>query len=310
MSPQSPGTDPLAPLADLPGVAEAVETARAAVDALHRHRVMRRRRTEVAAEAALRGARASAALAGADWGLEEVRRRTDFGTDAQARTVGAALRATAEAAHLRDIWKTSPLRVLARLHLVAEGGVPAGAGTGAEVAGAAPGAVDAGEGVGTASDGGIGVERIGRPRLPGESVTDGGRDAGDLPLPDATETAARLAALRDLITGGSSAPVLVQAAVVHGELSALRPFGSRNGIVARAACRIVLTGGGLDPGAVAPAEVGFAEQGPDAHHAALAEYASGTADGVARWIIHCGRAVELGARESVAVCEALQRGAA
>ncbi|WP_228471455.1 Fic family protein, partial [Streptomyces alkaliphilus] len=155
-----------------------------------------------------------------------------------------------------------------------------------------------------------GADRIGRPRLSGEPVADGERDAGDLPLPDAGEASTRLAALRDLITAGSSAPVLVQAAVVHGELLALRPFGSRNGIVARAACRIVLTGGGLDPGAVAPAEVGFAEQGPDAHHAALAEYASGTAEGVARWIAHCGRAVELGARESVAVCEALQRGAA
>ena len=39
-------------------------------------------------------------------------------------------------------------------------------------------------------------------------------------------------------------------------------------------------------------------------------YVSGTPDGMAAWIAHCGRAVELGARESAAVCEALQRGAA
>jgi hypothetical protein len=31
---------------------------------------------------------------------------------------------------------------------------------------------------------------------------------------------------------------------------------------------------------------------------------------MAAWIAHCGRAVELGVRESTAVCEALQRGAA
>jgi hypothetical protein len=31
---------------------------------------------------------------------------------------------------------------------------------------------------------------------------------------------------------------------------------------------------------------------------------------MAAWIAHCGKAVALGARESTAVCEALQRGAA
>ena len=33
-------------------------------------------------------------------------------------------------------------------------------------------------------------------------------------------------------------------------------------------------------------------------------------EGVAAWITHCGEALRLGARESTAVCEALQRGAA
>ena len=93
-----------------------------AVDRVYGHRVMRRRSNEVTAEAALRGARGSAALAGADWALEEVRRRTDFGAEGEPRTVGAALRLTAEAGQLLDIWRQSPLRVLARLHLVAAGG--------------------------------------------------------------------------------------------------------------------------------------------------------------------------------------------
>jgi Fic family protein len=129
-------------------------------------------------------------------------------------------------------------------------------------------------------------------------------------VPDADETAARLEALAGLVVAGSSAPALVMAAVVHGELLTLRPFRTVNGLVARAAERVVLVGSGLDPKAVCPAEVGHAEQGREAYEAALAGYAGGTPEGVGGWIAHCGRAVELGARESTAVCEALQRGAA
>ncbi|HSX99843.1 MAG TPA: oxidoreductase, partial [Streptomyces sp.] len=103
---------------------------------------------------------------------------------------------------------------------------------------------------------------------------------------------------------------LVTAAVVHGELLALRPFGSHNGLVARAAERIVLIGSGLDPKSVCPAEVGHAELGRAAYLGALDGYVAGTPEGMAAWIAHCGRAIELGARESTAVCEALQRGAA
>ncbi|PLW72036.1 oxidoreductase, partial [Streptomyces sp. DJ] len=92
--------DPLAALGSLPGVAESVETVRQAVDRVYGHRVMRRRSNEITAEAALRGARASAALQGADWALEEVRRRTDFSGDPEAGVVGAALRLSAEAGQL------------------------------------------------------------------------------------------------------------------------------------------------------------------------------------------------------------------
>ncbi|MEU7603824.1 oxidoreductase, partial [Streptomyces sp. NPDC041003] len=56
--------------------------------------------------------------------------------------------------------------------------------------------------------------------------------------------------------------------------------------------------------------VGHAEQGREAYLAAFEGYVSGTAEGMSAWIAHCGRAIELGVRESTAVCEALQRGAA
>ncbi|MFF9122760.1 oxidoreductase [Streptomyces sp. NPDC014889] len=266
--------DPLAALGALPGVAESVESVRKAVDRVYGHRVMRRRSNEVTSEAALRGARGSAALSGADWALEEVRRRSDFSGDDEARVVGAALRLTAEAGQLLSIWRQSPLRVLARLHLVA-----------------------------AASQEGA----VGRPRQAGEDV---GEPLIELPLPGADEVSGRLEGLSELIIAGSSAPALVTAAVVHGELLALRPFVSHNGLIARAAGRIVLVGSGLDPKSVCPAEVGHAELGRAAYLAALDGYVSGTPEGMAAWIAHCARAVGLGARESTAVCEALQRGAA
>lgn len=272
----SASADPLAPLAALPGVSESVESVRKAVDRVYGHRVMRRRAVAVASEAALRGARGSAALSGADWALEEVRRRSDFGSEPEARTVGAALRLTAEAGQLLSIWRQSPLRVLARLHLVASG---------------------------STADGDV----VGRPRLAGEPVDE---PLIDLPLPDAQEVAGRLEGLSGLIIAGGSAPALITAAVVHGELLALRPFGSYNGLVARTAERIVLINSGLDPKAICPAEVGHAEQGRDAYVEAFKGYVSGTAEGMSAWIAHCGRAIELGVRESTAVCEALQRGAA
>ncbi|MEC4014997.1 oxidoreductase [Streptomyces sp. H27-D2] len=268
--------DPLATLGSLPGVADSVDSVRKAVDRVYGHRVMRRRSTEITSEAALRGARGSAALSGADWALEEVRRRSDFGVEGEPWTVGAALRLTAECGQLLSVWRQSPLRVLARLHLVAAGG-------------------------------GAPEDAVGRPRLAGEPADE---PLVELRLPEADEVAGRLEGLARLLLAGSEAPALVTAAVVHGELLTLRPFGSHNGLVARAAERIVLIDSGLDPKSVCPPEVGHAEQGRAAYVGALESFASGTPEGVAAWIAHCGRSAELGARESTAVCEALQRGAA
>ncbi|MBD0675087.1 oxidoreductase [Streptomyces sp. CBMA156] len=293
----STGTDPLAPLAQLPGVPDAVAEVRKAVDRLYGHRVMRRRAAEVTSESALRGARASAALAGADWSLEEVRRRSDFGAEPEARTVGAALRIAAEAGQLLSIWRHSPLQVLARLHLLAVG--------------------DGEQAAGRPRRAGEGAEELFPLELkPVESVE---VDAVDGPLPvlppapGADEVAARLDQLSRLLVAraegqGVGTPALVVASVVHGELLALRPFGTHNGVIARAAQRIVLIAEGLDPKSVCPAEVGLAELGTAAHRRALAGYLAGTPEGMAAWIAHCGRALRLGVRESTAVCEAMQRG--
>lgn len=316
----------MAPLGELPGVAEAVAETRRAVDRLYGHRVMRRRAAEVTSEAALRGARASAALEGANWPLEEVRRRTDFGRDAEARLVGGALRLNAEVGQLLGTWRHSPLQVLARLHLLAVG-------DGRESSASASAAGSVGEAVG-----GVHATAVGRPRRadePAEVLFRHPLAATEKPekepaalertldlslssAPSAAEVSARLDTLAQMLAsrGGTkhpnerTAPALVVAAVVHGELLALRPFTSANGLVARAATRIVLIAEGLDPKAICPMEVGLAELGSDAYLAALAGYASGTAAGMSAWIGHCAQALRLGVRESTAVCEAMQRGMA
>ena len=333
--------DPLEPLAQLPGVPEAVAEARRAVDRLYGHRVMRRRAAEVTSESALRGARASAALDGADWPLEEVRRRTDFGGDPQARTVGAALRLNAEAGQLLGTWRHSPLQVLARLHLLAAGDLGRGQGSSQDPArdqGQDPSQDPArDQGQGRAQAFGQGADAVaGRPRqgaeqpaelfgpeLPAaEGVAAPGTAAAVAPVyrlppaPGADEAAARLDGLAQLLVsrGGKkhpnerTAPALVVAAIVHGELMTLRPFGTHNGLVARAAQRVVLIAEGLDPQAICPLEVGLAELGTDAYRNALGGYAAGTAEGMALWITHCAAALRLGVRESTAVCEAMQRG--
>jgi Fic family protein len=267
--------DPLAALTSLPGVPDAVNEARAAVDRLRGHKVLRSRSVEVVAESALRGARASAALAGADWPLEELRRRTDLGGEPGAALVRGALRISGEFSSLLGVFRQAPAQVLTRLHMLAAAGE-------------------------------IGPERIGRPRTADESATvePGGPDV----VVDAQEAAARLAALAGMLTEPTRAPALVIAAIAQGELLATTPFGWGDGLAARAVFRLVLVAHGLDPQSLAAPEVGFVELGLAARQSALSGYRSGTAEGLALWIAHCGQAVALGAQESVAVCEALMRG--
>ncbi len=131
--------------------------------------------------------------------------------------------------------------------------------------------------------------------------------SGELGRP-APHAGPRLSGLFSLVTGTTSAPAIVVAALVHGELAALAPFGTADGVVARAAARLTGITRGLDPKAVSVPEVGFAELGRDVYDEALAAYASGTSAGVAGWLVHCARATEHGALEGLAICESLLRG--
>ena len=272
--------DPLAPLLGLPGVKDAVREARGAVDALLGHRVLRRRSAEVTAESALRGARASAQLEGAGIELERLRGQLLAGGTVHTHdrdpragaVVQAAVRLHADLGQVLAAWRRSPAQALARLHVLA------------------------------AADLVPGADRLGRPRAVGQAAADP-LELG--PPPDPLEVAARLDGLSRVLLC-TRVPAVVVAGVVHGELLALRSFGVADGLVARAAGRLVLVERGLDPKAVSAPEVGHVELGADYGDAARA-YVGATRDGVARWLVHCARAVALGAREGRAVCEALVR---
>lgn len=263
--------DPLARVADLPGVPEAVAETRDAADRLLRHRMLRGPRSvasRLSAESALRGARASAALEGEDVPLERL--RGDDAAPPDAPVLAGALRVNGALATLTATWHQAPGQVLARLHALAAAGL-------------------------------AGPESLGRPRSGPVEPPPAGP-----PAPDAAEVAARLGLLTELLTSGSEPPALVLAAVVHAELLVLRPFGLADAVVARAAQRLTLMTRGLDPKGLTMPEVGHLEH-RDGYAAALSGYAAGTPDGVAGWIQHCATAISLGARESLAVCEAWQR---
>ncbi len=225
MSTTGATADPLAALGLLPGVAESVESVRKAVDRVYGHRIMRCRSNEITSEAALRGARGSAALSGADWALEEVRRRTDFSGDDEAHTVGAALRRPPRRAN----------------------SCPSGA---SRPSGCWPGCTSS-------------RPRARRTPSAGPARTANRSTSRSSTCPCRTRPRWPVGSKgSQLIIAGGSAPALVTAAVVHGELLALRPFGTHNGLIARAAERIVLVGSGLDPKVRLPGGGRSREAGP------------------------------------------------
>jgi Fic family protein len=271
-------------IAALPGVAPAVDEARDACTRLRWHPALRRRTDAARAEAGVRAVRSSAALAGARFPLELVRnvaRGTEtFPPDAAGRTALGALRAHAEAEALPAGWERAPLQALARLHVVAAAAL-------------------------------VPDDVLGRPRfadeVPGEGADLLTASGAPLPAPDAGEVPGRLAALGDLLAAPASVPALVVAGLVHAEIATLRPFVTGNGVVARALCRAVVVGRGLDPTGVAVWEAGLLAAGPP-YPLALAGYGQGSAEGVAAWLVLFARALVDGAAEGTRVADAVLTG--
>lgn len=121
------------------------------------------------------------------------------------------------------------------------------------------------------------------------------------------EVGRRLELLADLAVGGTQVPAPVFAAVVHGELLTLAPFGNADGVVARAASRLITIASGLDPHGLGVPEVIWM-RGAGEYRKAAQGFASGTADGVATWLLHCCHALRAGAAEAVKIAEAGRRG--
>ena len=114
---------------------------------------------------------------------------------------------------------------------------------------------------------------------------------------------ARLELLASLVAGGSSAPAPVLAAVVHGELLTLAPFGVADGVVARAAARLTLIATGLDPKGLVVPEVAYLRQA-GRYRSAAAGFGTGEPAGVGEWLVFCCDAVALGAREASGIADA------
>ncbi|GAA1591226.1 oxidoreductase [Kribbella sancticallisti] len=253
----SPG-DVFEPLAGLEGVGSAARAARDAVDVLLRDRGLRKVGSDMTAEALLRGAHASAALAGSPSTLEEVRRGAG-----DALAVGA-VRMTAELMSLAPRADTAPVQVWTRLHQLA--------------------AVDLG------SDDQLGHLRTSREPLPDDIP-------GLPPAPPADEMWERLSGLARTLTLPTKAPALVVAAIVHAELAVLRPFPTANGLVARAAEHCLLVARGIDPVAVTVPEAGHLELA-GSYAQGLRDYAGRGLVGVRDWLLRSCEVVTLAAERS------------
>ena len=110
-------------------------------------------------------------------------------------------------------------------------------------------------------------------------------------------SADRLRSLAEVLLAETEAPARMVAALVHADLATAAPFPSHNGIVARAAERLVLVARGVDPASLTVPEAGHL-----AHRAAyesnLRGYASGDDSGIHSWLLYAPEAFASGADAS------------
>jgi hypothetical protein len=224
--------DPLAWLTGLEGVPSAYAATRDGIDVMLRDRGLRRTTPEQTAESLLRGAHASAVLAGSESSLEEVRAGSG---DEIAR---ASVRVSSEVLSLVPVLGQAPLQAFARLHVLAGGS--------------------------------------GQPSSP--------------------EGAARLQSLSRTLLA-TSAPALMVAALVHADLATALPFASHDGIVARAAERLVLVARGVDPASLVVPEAGHLAL-RSAYESNLRGYRDGDRAGLQSWLLYAAEAFTKGADAS------------
>jgi hypothetical protein len=125
----------------------------------------------------------------------------------------------------------------------------------------------------------------------------GSVDDEQLGRPRGEEAAERVQGVAQALVASSEVPALLTAAMVHAELLTAAPFASHNGIVARAAERLVLAARGVDEKSLVVPEAGHL-----AHRAAyesnLQGYAEGGRAGVHAWALYAAEAFAAGAEAS------------
>ncbi|WP_183096039.1 oxidoreductase [Nocardioides stalactiti] len=134
-----------------------------------------------------------------------------------------------------------------------------------------------------AGHGSLPVDRLGRPR-------DG-------------ESAGLLRTVADLVTATTEAPALAVAAVVHAELVVNAPFPSHNGIVARAAERLLLAAKGVDEKSLVVPEAAHLALRAE-YESNLRGYSSGKAGGIHSWLLYTAEAYAAAAEASPLVRDA------
>ena len=115
--------------------------------------------------------------------------------------------------------------------------------------------------------------------------------------PRGEEAAERVQGVARLLTATTEAPALLVAAMVHAELLTAAPFASHNGIVARAAERLVLAARGVDEKSLVVPEAGHLANRA-AYESNLQGYAEGGRSGVHAWALYAAEAFAAGAEAS------------
>ena len=116
--------------------------------------------------------------------------------------------------------------------------------------------------------------------------------------PRSAEAADRLRQLSARLVAPTAAPAMLVAAVVHGELATAAPFASHNGIVARAAERLVLVARGVDEKSLLVPEEGHRRLRAEYESNLRAYAAAGGTSGVHAWLLYCPEAYTLAGEAS------------
>ena len=119
----------------------------------------------------------------------------------------------------------------------------------------------------------------------------------ELGRPRSAAAAERLRVLATRLLDDTAAPAMLVAAVVHAELASGAPFASHNGIVARAAERLVLVARGVDEKSLTVPEAGHLAARA-AYESNLRGYRDGGRAGVHSWLLYAPEAYAAGAEAS------------